>query len=66
VMSALRSGELLEPHERGVQRVALQVQAHLLQRVVERVPARVLAHHDLGCLLADGRRVDDLVGLRGR
>ena len=56
-------GELLEAHERVVERVALHVDAHLLERVGERVPARVLAQHDLRGFLTDGRRVDDLVGL---
>ena len=59
----LAVGQLLEPGERLVQRVALHVQAHLLQRVGERVAARVLAQHDLRRFLPDGRRVDDLVGL---
>ena len=52
----LAVGELLEPHERLVQRVALQVQTHLLQRVGERVPPGVLAQDDLGRFLADRRR----------
>ena len=56
-------GELLEAHERAVERVALHVQAHLLERVGERVAAGVLAEHDLRRFLADRRRVDDLVGL---
>ena len=59
----LAVGQLLEADERLVQRVALHVQAHLLQRVGERVAAGVLAQHDLRGFLADGRRVDDLVGL---
>ena len=56
VISHLAVGQLLEPGERLVQRVALHVQAHLLQRVGERVAAGVLAQHDLRGLLADGRR----------
>ena len=47
-------GQLLEPHEGAVERVALHVDAHLLERVGERVPARVLAHHDLRGFLAHG------------
>ena len=56
-------GELLEAHERRVERVALHVDAHLLERVVERVAAGVLAQHDLRGFLADRRRVDHFVGL---
>ncbi len=59
----LAVGELLEAHERGVERVALHVQAHLLERVGERVATGVLAQHDLRRFLADRRRVDDLVRL---
>ena len=40
-------GDLLEPLERLVQRVALDLEAELLERVLERVAAGVLAEHDL-------------------
>ena len=46
-------GELLEAHERAVERVALHVQTHLLERVRERVAAGMLAQHDLRGLLTD-------------
>ena len=62
----LAVGELLEPDEGLVERVALQVQAHLGERVAEGVAARVLPEHDLRGLLADGGGVDDLVGLAVR
>ena len=46
--------ELLEPLEGLVQRVALDDEAELLQRVLERVAAGVLAEHDL--VASRGRR----------
>ena len=43
----LAVGELLESGERLVEAVALDVDAHLLERAGEGVAARVLAHDDL-------------------
>ena len=63
MISTFLSASSLKRTNAGVQRVALHVQAHLLERVGERVAAGVLAEHDLRGFLADGRRVDDLVGL---
>ena len=51
----LAVGQLLEPGEDLVQGVAVQVVAHLLQRVGEGVAPGVLAQHDLGLALARRR-----------
>ena len=58
----LAVGDLLEALERRVQRLAVELEAHLLQRFAQRVTAGVLAEHDRVALQADGRRVHDLVG----
>ena len=55
-------GDLLEALEGRVQRVALDLEAELLQRVAQRVAAGVLAEHDRVRLEADLGRVHDLVG----
>ena len=58
----LAVGDLLEALEGRVQRVALDLEAELLQRVAQRVAAGVLAEHDRVRLQADFGRVHDLVG----
>ena len=57
----LAVGDLLEALERGVQRLAVDLEAQLLQRALERVPARVLAEHEVVALQPDRRGVHDLV-----
>ena len=54
--------DLLEALERGVQHLAGDLVAQLLQRALERVAAGVLAEHERVGLEPDGRRVHDLVG----
>ena len=63
MISTFLSASSLKRTNALFERVALHVDAHLLERVGERVPAGVLAQHDLRGFLADRRRVDDLVGL---
>ena len=58
----LAVGQLLEAGEGGVEGVALELDAHLLERVGEGVAAGVLAQHDLALAGADRRWVHDLVG----
>ena len=57
----LAVGDLLEALERRVQRLALDLEAHLLQGLAQRMAAGVLAQHDRVALQADGRGVHDLV-----
>ena len=54
--------DLLEALERGVQRLALDLEAQLLQRLAQRVAAGVLAQHDRVGLQAHRGGVHDLVG----
>ena len=55
-------GDLLEPLERLVQRVALDLEAELGERVAQRVAPGVLSENDRVRLQADLARVHDLVG----
>ncbi len=54
--------DVLEALERGVQRLAGDLEPELLQRALERVAAGVLAEHDRVRVEPDRRRVHDLVG----
>src|SRR5918998_910173 len=56
----LAVGDLLEALERGVERLALDLEAELLQRALERVPAGVLAEHEVVALETDRGGVHDL------
>ncbi len=58
----LAVGELLEPRERPVHVLGGDVDAHLRERVEERVPPAVLAQDERVALEADLDRVHDLVG----
>ena len=54
--------DVLEALERGVERLAGDLEPELLQRALERVAAGVLAEHDRVRVEPDRRRVHDLVG----
>ena len=62
----LAVGELLEPRERAVQVLLVELDAELAQRVGERVAPGVLAEDQPVALEADLERVHDLVGGRVR
>jgi hypothetical protein len=58
----LAVGELLELLERPRKGVVFERDLHLGERISEAGPPGMLAEDDLSRLLADGRRVHDLVG----
>ena len=55
-------GELLEPRERAVHVIGIELEPDLRERVDERVAPAVLAQDDAVALEADLERVHDLVG----